>query len=223
MQTGVLLTIQTGRVREMELAGGHPADDQPNTWSSGIFKAAVTGPVRISAAGIDGDEQSDLENHGGPDNVVLAYDAAHYPMWRERLGMRELGHGGFGENFTVSGFSDEDVCIGDVWGVGTGPLALKLEVTQSRQPCFKLARRIGMIEIVGMVRESGWGGWYLRVLREGVAEAGMAISLVERRHAEWPVAKAVQVMYARRREREPARELARLPELSKRWRQQLFF
>ena len=192
----------------------------PNAiWKSGIFKSPVAGAVSVKPTGILGDEQSDLENHGGPDNVVLAYDAGHYPVWHEVLG-EELPYGAFGENFTVRGFTDEEVCIGDVWEVGAAE-GLLLQVTQARQPCSKLARRLRRPEIVKMVMESGWGGWYLRVLREGMAEAGMAIRRVGRVHPEWPVAEAVQVMYARRHEVSRARELAALPELSERWKREL--
>jgi MOSC domain-containing protein YiiM len=218
MNRGRLLSIQMGRVVEhVTPQAAHP-DWLPAAWRSGIFKAEFRGPVQVTAGGIEGDAQADLENHGGPDNVVLAYDAEHYPVWRERLAMPELAHGGFGENFTVVGFSDENVCIGDTWRVGP---ELILQVTQSRQPCYKLARRLRRLEIVGMVRESGWGGWYLRVLRPGTAEAGMEIVLVERRHAEWTVARAVEAMYGRKANPAPARALAELPELSVRWKREL--
>src|SRR5437763_13603786 len=98
---GELLSIQVGRVRRHEMPDGVRVDFRDATWSSGIFKSAVSGPVRVSERGIEEDEQADLENHGGPDNVVLAYDADHYPIWRGRLGLPEMEHGRFGENFTV--------------------------------------------------------------------------------------------------------------------------
>ena len=213
---GKLLSIQVGGVRDMALTDS--SNGRPVQWSSGIYKDAVGSPVRITAGGMEGDQQSDLDNHGGPDNVVLAYDAGHYADWRARLAMPEMAYGSFGENFTVSGFSDEDVCIGDVWRVGPEVL---LQVTQPRQPCFKLARRLGRPEIVKLVMESSRGGWYLRVLREGMAAVGMEISLLERRHPEWTVARAVQTMYARKVNAQPAKLLAALPELSTRWKQEL--
>ncbi|HEY4329474.1 MAG TPA: MOSC domain-containing protein, partial [Phycisphaerae bacterium] len=117
-------------------------DFRDRVWESGIYKEKVEGEVRVTAGGMEGDEQADLYNHGGPDNVVLAYDAGHYPVWRQKLEMPELAYGGFGENFTVTGFTDATVCIGDVWIVGG---ELKLQVTQARQPCFKLARRVGKL------------------------------------------------------------------------------
>jgi MOSC domain-containing protein YiiM len=101
-----------------------------------------------------------------------------------------------------------------------GP-ALTLQVTQARQPCYKLARRLRQPHIVKMVRENSWGGWYLRVLVPGPAEAGMPIHLVQRLHPQWTVAHAVQVMYNRRIDRAPAQQLAALPELSARWTHEL--
>ena len=204
--TGELVGVQVGKVQRLVMPQNVRVDFQHPFWTSGIFKAAVEGKVRVTKMGIEGDEQADPEFHGGPDNVVLAYDAEHYPVWREELGMPELGFGGFGENFTVRGFSDDTVCIGDVWRVGE---ELMLQVTQSRQPCFKLARRLRQPNIVKRVRETSWGGWYLRVLNEGAAAVGMKIERVERFHPEWTVAQAVQTMYGREeRQGACARELA---------------
>jgi MOSC domain-containing protein YiiM len=180
--------------------------------------------VQVRTTGLTGDQQADLENHGGPDNVVLAYDARHYPIWRQRLGRDDLAHGAFGENFTVSGegLTDEEVCIGDIWEVGEGADCVQLQVTQARQPCYKLARRLQEPHIVKMVHETNWGGWYLRVLREGMAESAMRIRLIGRTHPTWTVARAVQVMYARKKDLESARELSQLAELSTRWKRELF-
>jgi MOSC domain-containing protein YiiM len=215
---GRLLSLQAGPVMDLLTPQAALPDDRPAGWRSGIFKAPISGPVNVTSAGVEGDQQADLKNHGGPDNVILAYDAGHYPVWRDRLTLPDLAPGSFGENFTVAGFSDDTVCIGDVWHVGP---ELILQVTQPRQPCFKLARRLGRPDIVKMIVENSWGGWYLRVLHEGTAEAGMAIRLGERRHPEWPVARAVQTMYARKADPAPALALASVPELSARWKREL--
>lgn len=199
---------------------GTRVDFRHENWTSAIYKDSVgSGPVKVGTLAIDGDEQADLENHGGPDNVVLAYDADRYPAWRAELGMPGLAYGAFGENFSVSGCSDETVCVGDVWEVGDG--GLLLQVTQARQPCYKLARRLGQPHIVKMVKERSAGGWYLRTLRAGSAAAGMMMTLVSRVHPEWSVARAVQVMYNRKKDAGAARALAALPELSVRWKREL--
>ena len=216
--TGELVGIQVGTVQRLVMPENARVDFQHPFWTSGIFKTAMEGAVRVTKERIEGDQQADPRFHGGPDNVVLAYDADHYPVWREELGMPELAYGGFGENFTVRGFSDDTVCIGDVWRVGP---ELMLQVTQSRQPCFKLARRLRQPNIVKRVHETSWGGWYLRVLKEGTAEAGMKIERVEQLYPKWTVAAAVQTMYARKSDEEAARELAGLEELSARWKAEL--
>jgi MOSC domain-containing protein YiiM len=218
LASGVLVSIQTGKVQRHVMPENVRVDFRHPFWTSGIYKSGVSGAVQVTRAGIEGDQQADLENHGGPDNVVLAYDAEHYPFWREDLGMPELTYGSFGENFTVTGFSDETVCIGDVWQVGA---TLMLQVTQARQPCYKLARRLRQPHIVKKIHDNSWGGWYLRVLAPGPAEAGMAIERVKRLHAEWPVAKAIQVLYRKGEQAEAAAELAALPELSARWKAHL--
>jgi MOSC domain-containing protein YiiM len=201
----------------------------PN-WTSGIFKSPVPGPVLITSHGIPGDAQADLQHHGGPDNVVLAYDADHYPYWQDRLNLPEpLPYGSFGENFTLQSdgaFSEDTVCIGDTWQVGPLPgddssQALLLQVTQPRQPCYKLARRLQQPHIVKMVRDTSWGGWYLRVLRPGPAAPGMPITRTARVHSDWPIGRAVQLMYARKKFPEDATTLAALPELSARWKVEL--
>jgi MOSC domain-containing protein YiiM len=216
--TGELVGVQVGKVQRLVMPENARVDFRHPFWTSGIFKSAVEGKVRVTKEGMEGDQQADLAFHGGPDNVVLAYDVDHYPVWREELGMPELGNGMFGENFTVRGFSDETVCIGDVWRVGEDVM---LQVTQPRQPCFKLARRLKQPHIVKRVRETSWGGWYLRVLKEGDAERGVKIELVERIHPEWTVARAVQTMYGRKNDEGAARELAGVAELSERWKREL--
>jgi MOSC domain-containing protein YiiM len=217
---GELVGVQVGKVRRMVMPDGVRVDYRHPFWTSGIVKEAVHRPVRVSTAGIEGDAQADLDNHGGPDNVVLAYDADHYPVWREKLGIIDLSYGAFGENFTLRGLSDATVCIGDVWEVG-GAEGLLLQVSQPRQPCYKLARRLQQPHIVRMVHETGWGGWYLRVLREGMATVGMPIRQVKRTHPEWPVVEALTAMYGRKRDPEKAKALAGVEELSVRWKREL--
>ncbi len=216
--TGELVGIQVGKVERHVMPENVRVDFRHPFWTSAIYKNAVASAVKVFKDRLEGDEVADYEHHGGPDNVILAYDADHYPVWREELAMPDLAYGAFGENFTVRGFSDETVCIGDVWRVGAG---LTVQVTQARQPCYKLARRLRQPHIVKRVRENSWGGWYLRVLAEGVAETGMRVELVERLHSEWTAATAVQTIYGKSKDVERATALAALPELSARWKREL--
>jgi MOSC domain-containing protein YiiM len=217
---GELVGLQVGKVQRLCMPPNVRVDYRHPFWTSGILKEAAAGPVQVTTGGVEGDGQADLEHHGGPDNVVLAYDAAHYPVWREKLGIADLSYGAFGENFTVTGFSDATVCIGDVWEIG-GEGGLLMQVTQPRQPCYKLARRLLQPHIVKMVHETGWGGWYLRVLRPGPAAVGMAVRQMARTHPEWNIVTALEAMYGRRRDRGPAAALAGVEELSVRWKREL--
>ena len=195
------MSIQVGRPRLSTVADPTGMDPRHGPWLSGIFKGIASGPVAVTMRGIAGDGQADPRFHGGPDNVALAYDLEHYEYWRGALEMADLPPGSFGENFSVRDLPDETVCIGDIWRIGTGQGAggVTMQVTQPRQPCWKLGRRLGHPQVVKMVMEKGWGGWYLRVLEEGIAEAGMGSELVERPHPEWIVQDAVWLMYRRKK------------------------
>lgn len=186
-------------------------------WTSAIVKEAVKGSVRVGRTNLDGDEQADLKHHGGPDKAVLAYAARHYPEWRRELPETDFPAGAFGENLTVEGLSETEVCVGDVWTAGT----VTFQVSQPRQPCWKLARRLRVPDMVQRVQTSLWTGWYLRVVEEGEIEVGDGLSLVERPHPAWTVAEASRVMYGVRAQPEAARALAALPELSASWKRTL--
>ena len=107
---GTLVSIQVGKIQRHVMPANVRVDFRHPFWTSAIFKSPITGAVRVAMDRLEGDQQADLENHGGPDNIILAYDAAHYPGWRKELNMPELAYGAFGENFTVTGFSDDTVC-----------------------------------------------------------------------------------------------------------------
>jgi MOSC domain-containing protein YiiM len=209
-----IASIQVGQPREMTDEGW--PDLRTGPWVSAIIKEPVSGPVWLATTNLAGDRQGNPAVHGGPDKAALAYGAGHYPLWRSELG-RELPHGAFGENLTIEGLDEESVCIGDIFEAGEAIV----EVSQPRQPCWKIARRWGIKELTAMVADNGRTGWYLRVLREGHLEAGQPVRPSERPHPEWPVMRATRVMQNRRREMAPANELAQLPELSEAWKTQL--
>jgi MOSC domain-containing protein YiiM len=130
MTQPVLRSIQVSLPRSFGAEGATDPLDRP--WVSGFDKQPVAGPVRLGATNLDGDGQADLVYHGGPDKAVLAYSADHYDDWRRELAMPALRFGAFGENFTIAGQSEAEVCVGDVWQVG----AVTLQVSQPRQPCW---------------------------------------------------------------------------------------
>ncbi len=162
---------------------------------------------------LEGDQQADLEHHGGIDKAVLAYSAEHYPLWLQELEM-EIPFGGFGENLTIAQANEESVCIGDRWSLGGAVFV----VSQPRQPCWKLARRWRRKELPALVVANGRCGWYLRVVQEGSIAAGQTLELLERPNPDWSVARAHHTMHHQRNDLALRRALAALPQLSATWR-----
>jgi len=209
MPTPHLLSIQVGAPTT------HGEDRiSDKDWTSGIFKAPVSGRVWVGKTNVAGDGQADLKNHGGPNRAVLAYGASHYPAWREELALPDLPYGAFGENFTVSELTEETVCLGDIYQVGD----VRLQVAQPRYPCWKLARRWGVKELTNMVLQKAQGGWYNRVLTEGYVEAGTPVTLVERPHPQHPVARVFALICQWIEDDDATAELATLEALSPEWR-----
>jgi MOSC domain-containing protein YiiM len=161
-----LVSINVGRPREVQWQG--------ETVRTSIFKAPVTGRVRVGRLNIVGDEQSDLTVHGGEDKAVYAYPAEHYAFWREQLPGVALPWGAFGENLTVEGLLEERVHAGDRLRAGTAEFA----VTDPRMPCYKLALRFSRTDMVKRFLKSGRTGFYLAVLKEGEIGAGDAIEAI---------------------------------------------
>jgi MOSC domain-containing protein YiiM len=185
-------------------------------FTSAIWKSPVLGPVHAGPLGLTGDAVANTRVHGGVDQALLMYAAAHYPLWESELG-RRVGAGAFGENLTVEGLDEESVCIGDVLEIGPATL----EVSQPRQPCATLARRHQLRDMIAMVRRNGRSGWYLRVLAGGPVEAGDAIRVVHRPNPHWTIRRAAQAMRDRHRQPAASAELARCSGLSDSWRSQL--
>lgn len=208
-------SIQVGRPRDAGQEGAADPMDRP--WRSGIWKEPVSGALWCGRTNLAGDGQADLRVHGGPDKAVLAYSAAHYPGWRAELALPAMGAGGFGENLTIVGLTERDVCIGDVVAVG----GAVLQLSQPRGPCWKLGRRWRVPELPLLTQRSGRTGWYYRVLAEGEMAAGERVTLMERPHPEWTVARANQVMYEGQHDGPATLALAALPPLSASWRRTL--
>lgn len=135
---------------------------------TGIFKQPVSGQVSLMQTNLEGDGQADLSAHGGLDKAVYAYPVEHYDYWRDVLQREIVEMGSFGENFTVRGMLETDICIGDVFRVGSA----MVQVSQPRTPCFKLAIRLGHADLPRQFLQSMRSGFYLRVLCEGHISAG---------------------------------------------------
>lgn len=210
-----LLSIQVGLPQNHGFEGASDPLDHP--WRSGFFKFPISGSVRVNFTGLDGDGQADLENHGGPDKAVLAYSADHYPAWRNELHKPDLPFGAFGENLTVTGLTENEVCIGDQWRVGE----ILFEVSQPRLPCWKLARRWRIKDLALQVERNGKSGWYLRAISEGVIEPGLEWTLVTRPNPDWTIARANQIWLRDKTNVDAATTLRDLPALAGSWKKML--
>ena len=189
----LLCSVQVGQPRQIP-------DREP--WVTAFYKEPVAGPVSLSRENLSGDRQPDLTVHGGPDKAVCVYSADHYPEWRRELGEQDCGPGWFGENFTVEGQTEETVCVGDVYRVGSAVV----EVSQPRGPCWKLGRRWGRLDLPKLVVRSGRSGWYLRVLEGGDVAAGQVLALGDRPYPKWTIDMVNRLTYAGRRMRHQLRD-----------------
>lgn len=184
--------------------------------SSGIAKVVTEGPWQITRVGLVGDAQADLKNHGGPEKAVHHYPHDHYEVWRGEIGTHPLLNkpGAFGENISTTGWTEQSVHIGDIVRLGSA----LLQVSQGRQPCWKLNVRFGREDVAYRTQSSGRTGWYYRVLEEGTAEPGDQLSLVERPRPEWPLSRLVTLLYRDKDLYAELEEMAGIPELANSWR-----
>ena len=222
------MTIRTGKgidaslmtTLSLEVAAlltGTPALLAPDVLSA-MGKAPVAGPARIGWLGLEGDMVADPINHGGHDKAVHLVPQDHYPWWRETIGDHPLldAPGAFGENIATRGATEEQICLGDRFTLGSA----LLEVSHGRQPCFKLNARFGRKDVLAKAVESGRCGLYLRVIREGEAQAGDPMTLTERAYPDWPIARLFALLIGGAHKRDPAgvAALTTMPVLAEAWR-----
>lgn len=186
---------------------------------SAIAKEPTDQPVIIGPLGLAGDEQADPAVHGGPDKAIHHYPRDHYVAWPDELGDHPLlrGEGAFGENVSTLGLTEEAACIGDRYRLGTA----LIELSQGRQPCWKLDHRFGHKGLSAAVISTGRSGWYYRVIEPGEARAGDRLELVERPRPEWTVARVFALLIGGGHRADPAAlpALAAEPLLAENWRQ----
>ena len=163
-----IVSVNVGRPREVKRDG--------HTVLTSIWKHPVEGPVRVRRLNLDGDAQSDLRVHGGPEKAVYAYPSEHYDYWRRELEIDSLPWGAFGENLTTAGITESGIGIGDRIRIGSA----ELMVTQPRLPCFKLGIRFDREDIIKRFMRSGRSGFYLSVVLEGELAAGDQVEIVSR-------------------------------------------
>lgn len=144
--------------------------------TTGIYKEAVEGPVRVGRLTLEDDVQIDRRYHGGEHQAVYAYPVEHYAHWEKELGAPPFPPGMFGENLTTEGLLETEICVGDILRAGE----IVLQVTSARIPCFKLGHKLNKPAILKPFLRSGFSGFYCSVLEEGMISAGTEVEIIER-------------------------------------------
>ncbi|HTU75666.1 MAG TPA: MOSC and FAD-binding oxidoreductase domain-containing protein [Trebonia sp.] len=214
-QQGPLAAGAVGQGKLLSVNVGMPKDVswQGRTVRTGAWKHPVDGPVMVRRLNIDGDGQGDLAGHGGEMRAVLVYQASSYRHWQRHLGRDDLGYGQFGENLTVDGLPDDEVCIGDRYRVGEA----EFEVTQPRVTCYRVGLRLGLPEMPSLLVSQHRPGFYMRVIREGRVQAGDAIIKTRTGPGELTVADTDALLYLPGPDRGKLRAALRIPALSPGW------
>lgn len=194
---------------------GTPRPFGPDGVPSSFYRTAVAGPVTAGTIGLEGDRVGDPVYHGGPDKAIHAYPRAHYAAWRRNLPQTAaiLTDGSFGENLTLDHLSEGDICIGDIFTCGP----LHLQVTQTRQPCWKLNIRFARPDMSRLVQDSARTGWYFRVLEPGEIRAGDTLTLSRRPNPGWSLDRVWRLLYREAPDAGILQEFAALEGLSASW------
>ena len=182
------------------------------TYETAIYNEPVA-RAYLHRLNFDGDRQADLSVHGGPDKAVYSYSFDHYPHWETFLG-RKLQPGAMGENLTIEGWDEREICIGDTYQIGEA----QLQISQPRQPCFKFGDKMGRADALKEMIHTGFACAYLRVVGEGLVKTGDAVELLHRHPAGLTVAYACRVEYFHADGTEGLRRLIAVKELSAGWR-----
>jgi ferredoxin-NADP reductase/MOSC domain-containing protein YiiM/ferredoxin len=202
---GTLLSVNVGMPKDVAWQG--------RTVFTGVFKHPVTGPRRVGKLKVDGDGQGDLAGHGGEQRAVFVYQIDSYRYWERELGRDDFVYGQFGENFTVQGLADDEVCIGDQFRIGTATF----EVTQPRVTCYRVGIRMNDPRIPALLVSHHRPGFYFRVLEEGDVQAGDEIIKLASGPERMPVAEADALLYLPGHTRQQLLRALRIPALSPGW------
>lgn len=213
-------TIGQVRARVFSVRAGRVAPLGPNGVRSGFVKRELEGPATVTELGIEGDEQADLSVHGGYDKAVYGYALSSYATWIREFPQHAslLVPGGLGENLSIDGVDETTVCVGDIVRIGS----TMLQVTQPRQPCFKLALLYNDRRMPQGMMKNGRCGWYYRVLEPGQLRAGDFALLQDRPNPDWSIAKFFNLIATRSATRGDMCELAALDGLADYWRRTAF-
>jgi len=206
---GTLVSVNVGMPKDVRWQG--------RTVFTGVFKDPVTGPRRVRKLNVDGDGQGDLAGHGGEQRAVFVYQTDSYRYWERELKRDDFVHGQFGENFTVQGLSDDEVCIGDRYQIGTAVF----EVSQPRVTCYRVGIRMNDPRIPALLVAHHRPGFYFRVLEEGEVQSGNEILKVASGPEQMTVAEVSALLYLPSHPRQQLLRALRIPALSVGWQASL--
>ena len=204
-----LLSVNVGLPRDIEWQG--------KTVHTAVWKTPVQGRRMTRRLNVDGDGQGDLAGHGGEHRAVFVYQIESYRYWQNQLGRNDFTYGQFGENFTVEGLADTEVCIGDHYRIGDA----LFEVTQPRVTCYRVGIRMNEPQMAALLVSHGRPGFYFRVLEEGEVGAGDEIVKVKAGPERVTVAEINALLYLPGHPASGLERALRIPALSAGWRTSL--
>ncbi len=202
----VVLAVNVGKPQDVSWQG--------KTVHTGIWKSPVSGPAMVRHLNIDGDGQGDTAGHGGEQRAVFVYQIDSYRYWQQHLGRDDFGYGQFGENFTVDGLADDEVCIGDRYRIGEA----EFEVTQPRVTCYRVGMRMGEPRMPALLVSHHRPGFYMRVITEGHVAAGDEIVKTRSGPGGLTVSATDALLYLPDRDRDLLSVAVGIPALSPGWR-----
>ena len=202
---GTLLSVNVGLPKDVSWQG--------RTVFTAVFKHPVSGSRRVGRLNVDGDGQGDLTGHGGEQRAVFVYQIDSYRYWERELGRHDFVYGQFGENFTVEGLGDDEVCIGDRYQIGSAIF----EVTQPRVTCYRVGIRMNDPRIPALLVSHHRPGFYFRVLEEGEVQAGDKIIKLSSGPEQMTVADVDALLYLPGHTRQGLLRALRVPALSPGW------
>jgi ferredoxin-NADP reductase/MOSC domain-containing protein YiiM len=206
-QTPVLLSVNVGMPKNVAWQG--------KTVYTGVWKYPVDGPVMARRLNIDGDGQGDTNGHGGEQRAVMVYQIQSYQHWQQHFGRHDFGYGQFGENLTVDGMPDDEVCVGDRYRVGEA----EFEVTQPRVTCYRVGLRLGEPDLPALLVGHHRPGFYMRVITEGHIQAGDQIIKTRTGPGAVSVADTDALLYLPHRDTAKLRLALQIPALSPGWQE----
>ncbi|MGV7222095.1 MAG: MOSC domain-containing protein [Nitrospinales bacterium] len=201
-----ILSINVGLPAQVILSG-------KGETRTAINKKPVKGKVFLDSKGLAGDGVADSVRHGGWDQAICAYSSDHFSFWENEI-PKEFTPGSFGENFTFEGLTEKDISIGDIIQVGEA----ELQCSQPRQPCYKLVKLMKYPSMSKRIHETGFSGFYLRVIKTGYVEAGSEAKIIHKDPSGFTVDRVNKLMYLDKNNNEKMRELVQVGTLSSVWR-----